>query len=109
MKNDSLYTVLVIYGACGSIQVHTPWVVEPEDHPTITVSKAGGLSETIVCGAGAAYAAEADALASAIADGGQVDRMNVSDSLANLLVLDQWRDQIGLRYSFEREDASTRP
>ncbi|MDQ0822421.1 putative dehydrogenase [Arthrobacter sp. V4I6] len=100
---------LLIYGARGSIQLHTPWVVEPEDHPTITVSKAGEPSETIVCGAGAAYAAEADALAIAIAGDGQVDRMNMADSLANLRVLDQWRDQIGLRYSFEREDASSRP
>lgn len=96
---------VVIYGAEGSIQLHTPWVVEPTDNPVITVLKAGEPAQAIVSAAVAAYAAEADAMAFAIDGDSEVERMSLADSLANLRVLDQWREQIGLRYSFEKEDA----
>jgi predicted dehydrogenase/aryl-alcohol dehydrogenase-like predicted oxidoreductase len=94
---------VVVYGAKGTIQLHTPWVVEPDQSPVITVSRVGETVRTIHCPPGAAYAAEADALARGI--GGEVDRMSVSDSLANLRALDLWREQLCLRYSFETENA----
>lgn len=103
----------VIYGSKGSIQLHTPWVVEPTANPVITVRRVGKQAEVIQCRAASPYAAEADAVADAvgaIGDGAavrEVARMTVDDSLANLAVLDRWRDAIGLRYSFEREDAAT--
>lgn len=102
---------VVIYGSEGTIQLQTPWVVEPDIRPVITVSRVGDAVQQIECRAGSAYAGEADALALAVASAGavaasrDVERMTVDDSLANMVVLDQWRDAIGLRYPFERDDA----
>lgn len=101
----------VVYGSHGTIQLHTPWIVDPAANPRITVRRVGEPVRFIDCPAASQYAAEADAVATAVAgaaDGSaslEVARMTVDDSLANLLVLDRWRDAIGLRYSFERDDA----
>ncbi|TXN31311.1 aldo/keto reductase [Lacisediminihabitans profunda] len=104
---------VVVYGSHGTIQVHTPWVVDPSANPRITVRRVGEPVRVIECPSESQYAAEADAVAAAVtgAVGGtassDVPRMTIDDSLANLLVLDQWRAAIGLRYSFERDDATT--
>jgi len=107
---------VVIYGSKGSVQLHTPWVVDPAATPRITVRRVGEQVRVIECAAASQYAQEADALADAVAAAGSaadapgtgssdVPRLTIDDSLANLLVLDRWRAAIGLQYSFEREDA----
>jgi predicted dehydrogenase len=89
-----------IYGSHGIIRLHTPWIVEPSARPVITVSRAGKEARRVECEAAAQYAREADALAAAVG-AGDVPRMTVADALANLQVLDRWRAEIGLRYTFE--------
>jgi aryl-alcohol dehydrogenase-like predicted oxidoreductase/predicted dehydrogenase len=96
---------VVVYGSEGFLELHTPWVVEPQENPVITVSRVGQAVREIACPAGSSYAAEADAVADAIAGTREVARLTLADSLANMRVLDRWREAIGLRYSFESEGA----
>lgn len=104
---------VTIYGSEGMLRVHTPWVVDPDLPPRITVRRAGQPQQVLECDAGSEYAAEADALAAAVASlaaggSGDVPRMTPEDTLANLRVLDAWREAVGLKYSFERSDQRSR-
>src|SRR5690606_433187 len=56
--------------------------------------------------AASAYALEADALARAAHDGGEVPELTALNSLGQARALDAWREELSLRYPFERDDAN---
>jgi aryl-alcohol dehydrogenase-like predicted oxidoreductase/predicted dehydrogenase len=97
---------VIVRGSKGFLRLETPWVVEPEQQPVITVSQLGKPVKEISCPAGSSYAGEADAVAHAMVRSTEVTRLTSADSLATMHVLDRWRTAIGLRYSFEAEDAN---
>ncbi len=95
--------VVRVIGSEGSIRVARPWNPSPKGEDTvIEVSKRGrpeALRIPVKDGRGT-YTIEADAIADAIAGGlREYDYMTWQDTLANMSLLDQWRNEVGVRYS----------
>ncbi len=109
-------STLRIWGSDGHIIVPNPWL--PDDERTggaegvkiLLYANGATAPETIVARNGKPlYALEADAVAASIADR-QAPAMSPADSLGNMLVLDNWRREIGLVFGNERYEAlKTRP
>jgi aryl-alcohol dehydrogenase-like predicted oxidoreductase len=95
---DSTVRVL---GSEGYLVVPNPWV-HIIDAPTgIALHRVGAEVQEITVPARSAYAAEADAVATHLADR-QAPQMSWADSLGNMAVLDRWRQEIGVVYPQEK-------
>ena len=100
---------LRVYGTHGMLRVPAPY------HPSCGVEPAHfflhrhGREETIsVVAPSTLYELEADAFASAVAQGfREVPAMTVADSLGNMATLDRWRAAIGLVYEQEKPGQPT--
>ncbi|MET0694041.1 MAG: aldo/keto reductase [Propionibacteriaceae bacterium] len=91
-----------IYGSRGTIHLTDPWTLSTD--PQLVLTVVGREPETYSFGDAKPYAREADALARSVG-GSEPAEMSLADSLGNAVVLDRWRDAIGLRYPFEADDA----
>ncbi|MEE1617079.1 aldo/keto reductase [Brachybacterium sp. J153] len=91
-----------ITGTRGVIRLADPWALGAEQ--VIELDVVGEEPRRIEVEAAHPYALEADALARATGHG-EVPELPLEFSLAQSRLLDSWRDQIGLRYPFERDDA----
>ena len=101
-----------IYGTLGAIHIPEPWQPggRTRSQATVTVRPYLGEERAVSVGAGSLYLNEAEAVRLAIETGAQeVSSMRWADSLGNARALDQWRQQIGLTYPFEKTGASFRP
>ncbi|ATG51690.1 oxidoreductase [Brachybacterium vulturis] len=92
-----------ITGTRGVIRLSDPWGLGEET--CIELDVVGEQPRRIEIPAAPAYALEADALARAARDGGGVPELTGENSWGQARALDQWREQIGLRYPFEADDA----
>ncbi|GAA1487281.1 aldo/keto reductase [Brachybacterium sacelli] len=92
-----------ITGTRGVIRLADPWGLGPEQ--VIELDVVGEERRRLEIPAASAYALEADALALAAREGGVVPELTGENSLGQARALDQWREQIGLRYPFEADDA----
>ncbi|WP_150307096.1 aldo/keto reductase [Planctomonas psychrotolerans] len=98
---------LRVLGSRGILDLPDPWLVNP-GVATIRVSKLGHPTETIEIEQGNGYAAEADAIADALAGDSiapEAPEMLWADSIGNARLLDSWREALGLEYPTERADA----
>ena len=95
-------TGLTVYGSGGFIRLKNPWTLADDNELTLAVVGREPVTETF--DGHRPYALEADALAEAVEEG-EVALLSHADSLGTLRVLDDWRDQIGLTYPFERDEA----
>ncbi|PWH05387.1 oxidoreductase [Brachybacterium endophyticum] len=94
-----------VTGTRGVIRLSDPWTLGEDT--VIGVDVVGEERREIAVERAWPYALEADALARAAAAGeGEVPEVDLASSLAQARLLDSWREQIGLRYPFEREDAA---
>ncbi|HEU5486947.1 MAG TPA: aldo/keto reductase, partial [Microlunatus sp.] len=92
---------VTVYGSRGSLHLADPWTLSTEQRIEITTTEG---TEVIEFAGDQPYALEAAGLARATVTDGQAAEMSLTDSLGNARVLDDWRDQIGLRYPFEADD-----
>ncbi|WP_053739945.1 aldo/keto reductase [Streptomyces sp. NRRL WC-3618] len=92
-----------IVGSRGTIEMLDPWALSPS--PRIVVRRIGQVPEEQTFPASGAYALQMDAFAASIA-GPEPEAISNADSLGNAAALDRWREAIGVRYPFERDDAA---
>src|SRR5690625_504011 len=93
-----------ITGSRGVLRLRDPWGLG--EAQVIELDVVGQEPQRLEIPAASAYALEADALARAARDGGEVPELTAENSLGQSRALDAWREQIGLRYPFEADDAS---
>ena len=95
---------LRVYGTHGMLRVPAPYNPSCGIQPAHFFLHRQGREETIsVVAQSALYELEADAFASAVAQGfREVPAMTVADSLGNMATLDRWRAAIGLVYEQEK-------
>lgn len=93
-----------IAGSGGYLDVPTPWLPPAGQEPILELHRVRRDVEEIRVPRGDLYAIEADEIADHLADR-ESPTMSWADSLANLRVMDAWREQLGLRY--DEEDADT--
>jgi predicted dehydrogenase len=93
-----------IAGTDGYLDVPTPWLPPEGQDAVLRLHRVRREVEEIRIARGNLYAIEADEIADHLADR-QSPTMSWADSLANLRVMDAWRDQLGLRYDDEDVDA----
>jgi len=92
-----------ITGARGVIRLSDPWALG--DAQVIELDVVGEEPRRIEIEPSFSYALEADALAAAAQAGTEVPELPYAGSLGQARALDAWREEIGLRYPFERDDA----
>ncbi|MGP9539428.1 aldo/keto reductase [Brachybacterium sp. AOP43-C2-M15] len=92
-----------ITGSHGVIRLADPWSLGQEPQ-VIELDVVGQEPQRLTVPAASAYALEADALARAAREGTEVPELTGENSLGQARALDQWREQIGLRYPFEADD-----
>ncbi|WP_405774068.1 aldo/keto reductase [Streptomyces sp. NBC_01538] len=92
-----------IVGSRGTIEMLDPWALSPS--PRIVVRRIGQVPEEQTFPASGAYALQMDAFAASIV-GPEPEAISNADSLGNAAALDRWREAIGVRYPFERDDAA---
>ena len=92
-----------ITGSRGVIRLSDPWGLG--EGTAIELDVVGEQPQRIEVPAAAPYALEADALARAAREGAEVPELTGENSLGQARALDEWREQIGLRYPFEADDA----
>jgi len=94
-----------IYGTDGIIHLPAPFHPgNPAEGPgRIIVQRTGAVAEEVACGPSAdLYTIEADTVGDAIARGERESAaMSHADSLGNMVVLDQWRAAVGIKYDGE--------
>jgi aryl-alcohol dehydrogenase-like predicted oxidoreductase/predicted dehydrogenase len=94
-----------ITGSRGVIRLEDPWVLGDSQQIVVDVVDRG--RQEIEVPAASPYALEADAVVRAARAGaGEVDELPLEWSLTQARTLDDWREQIGLRFPFERDDAA---
>ncbi|UEJ82867.1 aldo/keto reductase [Brachybacterium halotolerans subsp. kimchii] len=94
-----------ITGSRGVIRLEDPWTLGEDT--VIHLDVVGEEPREIRVEHAHPYALEADALASAVSAGrSEVPELDLEVSLGQARALDDWREQIGLRYPFEREDSA---
>lgn len=91
-----------IVGSKGTIEMLDPWALSSS--PRIVVRRLGHVPQEQAFPASGAYALQMDAFAASIA-GPEPDAISNADTLGNAAALDRWREAIGVRYPFERDDA----
>jgi len=94
-----------ITGARGVIGLSDPWGLGAEPQ-VIELDVVGEQPQRLEIPLASAYALEADALARAARSGGEVPELTAENSLGQARALDLWREEIGLRYPFEQDDAN---
>lgn len=92
-----------IAGTDGYLDVPTPWLPPEGQDAVLRLYRVRREVEEIRVARGNLYAIEADEIADHLADR-ESPTMSWADSLANLRVMDAWRDQLGLRYDEEDDD-----
>ncbi|MFC0673423.1 aldo/keto reductase [Brachybacterium hainanense] len=95
-----------ITGSRGVIRLSDPWALTEQQ--IIELDVVGQEPQRLEIPLSYSYALEADALADAAETGGEhpeVPELPALGSLGQARALDAWREQIGLRYPFERDDA----
>jgi len=92
-----------IAGTAGYLDVPTPWLPAEGRDAIMRLHRVRRDVEEISVVRGNLYAIEADEIADHLADR-ESPTMSWADSLANLRVMDAWRDQLGLRYDEEIAD-----
>ncbi|HEX7352446.1 aldo/keto reductase [Brachybacterium sp.] len=92
-----------ITGSRGVIRLSDPWGLSEKQ--VIELDVVGEEPQRIEIPAASAYALEADALAKAARDGGVVPEVTPENTLGQARALDLWREEIGLRFPFEADDA----
>ena len=109
----ALDNTLRIYGATGWLEVLDFWSAggnRTGGQGRIDIVREEGPRETVTTeGSNDLYKFEADAVAEAIAAGRQEfdpPGMSWADTLGNMRVLDKWRADAGLAYSFEKSRTS---
>ena len=99
---------VTVHGSRGSIALTDPWTIHSDTALTLRV--VGAEPQVFSFASNTSdhkpYALEADALARAVAEGGEAAEMSLDDSLGNAKVLDRWRAAIGLRYPFETDTSA---
>ena len=96
--------VVVVLGSRGRIRIDDPWTLGTD--PRITISTTDEPSRVLSFAGAKPYALEADATIDALRQGlPEAASMTGEDTLATARTLDRWREALGLRYGFEREDA----
>ncbi|MGW6277421.1 aldo/keto reductase [Kribbella sp. NPDC055071] len=93
-----------IFGSEGYLVVEDPWFGGDGKPTHVTLHKVGEEPRDISADPALIYAAEAEAVAAAIAQR-QAPEMSWADTLGNLTVQDAWRAAIGQQYASERDDA----
>ncbi|MCI9888989.1 aldo/keto reductase [Micrococcales bacterium 31B] len=98
--------IVRVYGSRGVATVREPWVI-PLDRDTEIRLDLVGESRTITVPAASEYAAEADAVAAAVASGRiESDQLSHAASLALARTQDAWRAALGLEYPSEARTAN---
>ncbi|MFJ4684261.1 aldo/keto reductase [Streptomyces sp. NPDC088789] len=92
-----------IVGSRGTIEMLDPWALSPS--PRVIIRRLGHVPEEQTFPASGAYALQMDAFAASIT-GPEPEAISNADSLGNAAALDRWREVIGVRYPFERDDAA---
>ncbi|NEE07456.1 Gfo/Idh/MocA family oxidoreductase [Streptomyces sp. SID7499] len=92
-----------IVGSKGTIEMLDPWALSTS--PQVIIRRVGHLPEQRAFHAPGAYALQMDAFAESVR-GPEPEQISNADSVGNAAALDRWRAAIGLRYPFEREDAT---
>ena len=104
---SDLENAVRITGTEGQIEVTSPWLCSGFEggSATITVHRHGEQPQQIVTETNQwLYGIEADMVAKHLEDRqASWPAMTWNDTLANMRVLDQWRQAIGLKYNFEKE------
>ncbi|HVK34471.1 MAG TPA: aldo/keto reductase, partial [Microlunatus sp.] len=95
-------TTVTVHGSRGTLHLSDPWTLGTEQQIVITTVDGDRVIEF---SGDQPYGLEAAGLARAAAGDGVVSEMSLADSLGNAVVLDTWREQIGLRYPFEADDS----
>ncbi|MEU4289187.1 aldo/keto reductase [Kribbella sp. NPDC026596] len=93
-----------IFGSKGYLVIEDPWFGGDGKPTHVTLHKVGEEPRDISAEPALIYAAEAEAVAGAIAQR-QAPEMSWADTLGNLTVQDAWRAAIGQQYASERDDA----
>lgn len=93
-----------VTGSKGVLRLSDPWGLGEKQ--VIELDVVGEEPRRIEVPAASAYALEADALARAAHDGGEVPELTALNSLGQARALDAWREELSLRYPFERDDAN---
>lgn len=94
---------VTIYGSRGVIYLPDPWTLT--ETPELTLTVAGTAPATHAFPGAHSYALEADALHAGVTSGEVVEH-DSEGTLSLARTLDQWREQIGLSYPFEADDAN---
>jgi len=103
-----------VWGSEGHIVVTNPWFPGQGEETKLAVQRAGQAApeELAVPAEQPLYAIEADTVARAVAEGRQeapYPCMTWDDSLANMRLLDAWRQEIGLVFDNETPEGLRRP
>jgi predicted dehydrogenase len=93
-----------IAGTAGYLDVPTPWLPPEGEDAILHLHRVRRDVEEIRIARGNLYAIEADEIADHLVDR-ESPTMSWADTLANLRVMDAWRDQLGLRYDQETSAA----
>jgi predicted dehydrogenase len=103
---QSLPTVVNVYGSEGSLTINSPWFPGPDDNVVILRQSGKDDENVIVSGEGKGlYTHEVDLVARCIAEGrteAPSPAMTWADSLGNMRVLDAWRKSVGLVFDLEK-------
>ncbi|MDQ0632320.1 putative dehydrogenase/aryl-alcohol dehydrogenase-like putative oxidoreductase [Arthrobacter pascens] len=102
---------VTIFGSEGTLFLSDPWTIHGRQE--LVLRRVGEQPQKFTFAsdnpANRAYALEADALAKAVATGQEPPEMSLDDTLGTSAVLERWRDQVGVRFPFEAEEANIPP
>jgi predicted dehydrogenase/aryl-alcohol dehydrogenase-like predicted oxidoreductase len=99
---------VTVTGSEGTLFLSDPWTIN--DRQELVLRRVGEQPQKFTFAsdnpANQSYALEADALAKAVATGQESLEMSLDDTLGTSVVLEHWREQLGVRFPFEAEDAN---
>jgi predicted dehydrogenase/aryl-alcohol dehydrogenase-like predicted oxidoreductase len=99
---------VTVSGSEGTLSLSDPWTIHGRQE--IVLRRVGEQPQNFTFPsdnpANQPYALEADALAQAVATGQEPLEMSLDDTLGTSAVLDRWRDQVGVQFPFEADQAN---